>query len=347
MIRLALSLILLTLASGAAAKDCAFNRPAYAFVTENDVFAGTDQNYTAGFRFSMTNPPLISDFACRTANWLGDNVLRTVDGAGPVKVGFEFAIGQSMFTPQDRLATRPLPDQHPYAGYLYFELASFALHDTSWFLSSLGTQIFDTFNIQLGIVGPAAGAEWVQDNVHDLINDDRLGGWDNQLQNEPVIAISMERKYIIPLFGEGKQGFGVDVVPNLGITLGNVLVQGSAGATLRMGWSLKQSFGPARVRPAIGGASVYETDHKVAGFVFASAGGRLVGRNIFLDGNTFQDSLSVKKRHLVDDLQAGIVVQFSRVILAFTVVSRGQEFVTQRDRQRFGAISFVWRGAKR
>ena len=342
-----LVLIALILLSGPAlARDmkCAFDRPAYGFVFENDVLAGTDQNYTAGFRFSMTNPPVGKNAACRLSHWLGKNVLRTIDGAAPVKVGFEVALGQSMFTPEDRLETRPLPDQHPYAGYLYLELASFALHEPESFLKSFDAQIFDTFNIQLGIVGPAAGAEWVQDNIHDLINDDKLGGWDNQLQNEPALAISVERKYMIPLINpDNEEGFGIDIVPNVGVTLGNVLVQASAGASLRMGWALKKSFGPARVRPAIGGASIYDSAAKVSGFVFASAGGRLVGHNIFLDGNTFQDSLSVQKRPLVDDVQAGLVLKLYDVIIAFTVVSRGQEFVTQRDRQRFGALSFVWR----
>lgn len=320
-----------------------FDKAAYGFVIENDYFAGTDQNYTTGLRVSMTNPPVIYPVTDKMRDWFADRVLQADTSKATVDVGAEFAIGQSIYTPASRGASPPPPDEHPYAGYLYLELATFAHRCAPNILGMEEATILDTFNVQLGVVGPASGAEWVQDHFHDLIQDDRLAGWDYQLKNEPALAVSFERKYFIPLVGDVQQGLGVDLVPNVGMTMGNVLIQGSVGATLRLGWSLKSSLGPARVRPAIGGPSVYESDRWLAGYFFIGAGGRAVAHNIFLDGNTFRDGPSVKKRHFVDDVQAGLVVQVQDVIVSFTVVSRGKEFVTQKDRQRFGAISLVWR----
>jgi len=48
--------------------------------------------------------------------------------------------------------------------------------------------------IQLGIVGPASFAEETQSLVHELLASQRPNGWDNQLKNEPGLAIIYERK---------------------------------------------------------------------------------------------------------------------------------------------------------
>ena len=66
-----------------------------------------------------------------------------------------------------------------------------------------------------------------------------------------------------------------------------------------------------------------------------------MGRNIFLDGNTFRSSPSVDKEPLVADLQAGVSV-FSRsgLRLDVSVVHRTQEFEHQGGADNFGIVSF-------
>jgi hypothetical protein len=46
-------------------------------------------------------------------------------------------------------------------------------------------------------------------------------------------------------------------------------------------------------------------------YLFAAVEGRAVARNIFLDGNTFEDSRSVDKKPLVGDLSAGVALFWS------------------------------------
>ncbi len=171
----------------------------FAFTVENDVFAGTDRNYTNGLRLAVTSLPRVLSGAETFTDWVAQNLMFTDDNDFLRR---EFALGHSIFTPEDRLASEPLPDEHPYAGWLYLEASALVLRPS--------IEALDTFTIQAGIVGPAAGGEFVQNNFHDLIGDDQLQGWDNQLENEPGIALSFNRKYRQPLL-EPDTGRGLEI----------------------------------------------------------------------------------------------------------------------------------------
>ena len=71
---------------------------------------------------------------------------------------------------------------------------------------------------------------------------------------------------------------------------------------------------------------------------FASAEGRAVARNIFLDGNTFKDSRSVDKEPFVGDLQWGLVLTWRNFRVSFTDVFRTREFETQKESEHYGSI---------
>src|SRR3546814_4428144 len=101
---------------------------------------------------------------------------------------------------------------------------------------------------------------------------------------------------------------GVDLTPHIGGALGNVYTYGAGGVTLRLGEDLPSDYGPPRLRPALPGSDYFRPSDWFGWYLFVGAEGRLMVRNIFLDGNTFEDSHSVDKYPLVFDLQAGIAV---------------------------------------
>jgi hypothetical protein len=74
-------------------------------------------------------------------------------------------------------------------------------------------------------------------------------------------------------------------------------------------------------------------------YLFASADGRVVGRNIFLDGNTFQDSHHVDKEPFVADLRAGLVVILKRLELTAAFNWRTPEFEIQTSRDAFSSAT--------
>lgn len=79
------------------------------FLWENDVIAGTDHHYTNGVELSYLS---IEDHLW---DWFrsGSRLLPGVGEDDHLRVGL--ALGQTIFTPDDTVATQPLPEQRPYA----------------------------------------------------------------------------------------------------------------------------------------------------------------------------------------------------------------------------------------
>ena len=293
-------------------------------VWENDVIANTDRNYTNGIRFSWLTgtrePRGFSRFLAKR--------LLNVDADAKIRRGFAF--GQSIFTPADILASDPLPNQHPYAGWLYGEYS----------LLVEQRDIVDRLSIQAGIVGPSAGGEWVQDEIHSLIDVDIARGWDNQLADEAGVVLAYDRT-LRAIANFGMAGFGVDITPSYGISLGNVHSNARVGLTARFGQDLRNDFGPPRIRPSLAGAGFFTPKDGWGWYLFAGVGGRAVAHNIFLDGSLFRDDdPSVTKESFVADFQGGLVVQVGGVQFSLSYVGRTDEFEEQLEPQRFGALGF-------
>lgn len=301
---------------------------------ENDYFGGTDQHYTNGAKLSWQSGDL--------TEWGQDgwrrgflNALPFVNNPGTQK-NFGFSIGQNIYTPSDTDAPVPAPDDRPYAGWSYVELS---------FISKTDVRA-DIISIQAGIVGPSSRAEDTQRIVHEWINDGVPRGWDHQLRDEPGVNLIYERRYRLvarTLFDT----LGFDLIPHGGVSLGNVQTYANLGATARLGINLPSDFGVALARGgAIGAAPADDFDPRVEGgrgfslFVFAGAEGRAVGRDIFLDGNTWKDGPSVDKELFVTDIMAGFGLVAGRWQLTGALVQRSKEFETQPDPwSRFGSVT--------
>ena len=289
---------------------------------ENDVFGGTDRNYTNGNRLSYVSPEAgmggLHGPIARGLLFADEND----------RVRWGLAIGQSLYTPRNTEARQPLPDQHPYAAWAYGEYSVYAQDRDS--LRMVG--------LQVGMVGPSAQGEWVQNNVHEIVNAYEVNGWDNQLEDEPAFALMYERKERALIAGE-YIGLELDVVPHIGLALGTLRTQANAGATLRFGDDLQRDFGPPRIRPAMGGSGYFEATPSFNWYLFVGAEGRAVARNLFLDGNTWKDGPSVDREPFVAELQYGLVLQYDRIQLAWTFVTRSRQFEEQERPQQFGAVS--------
>jgi hypothetical protein len=301
-------------------------------IEENDsLFFNSDDHYTQGLRIAWLGPDVKPDSGWNQPfDVLGG--LLPVFAAGEAERSRRYALslGQSFFTPNAIAANPPDPRDRPYAGWLY--LGADLLQDSD-------RRMLEHLELQLGVVGPAALGKQVQRTWHDLIGATEPEGWDSQLHNEPGLVLSYERKW---RFGTGNDG--VDVIPELGASLGNVLTYGEGGAMLRFGHNLQADYGPARIRPALSGTDYFNRDYMDGDFGiygFVGAQGRAVGRNIFLDGNTVRASPSVDREPLVADLQAGVSI-FSRsgMRLDVSVVHRTEEFEGQHGGDNFGIVSF-------
>ena len=258
-------------------------------VIENDVFAGTDRNYTNGLRYERVAR------ADDVWPWLRRAALAHpfIDMSG-CEIRQGWAISHRLYTPSDITSPLADPNDHPYAAHLSFQ----------WFASARAQNREHLVMVDVGWVGPGAGGEFVQRNWHQLIDGQEPRGWDAQLRDELVFALSGQH---VRRFGKAQIGrIEADWSGHAGLTLGTLRTDASIGAALRFGTGLEASFAPPRLRPSIAASSLFAPNGDVGAYVFAGIGGYAVGRDIFLDGNSFVQSASVDRHIFVADLQGGI-----------------------------------------
>jgi lipid A 3-O-deacylase len=314
-----LAVLALSASAGTAA---AGERGTFTFVLENDVFYDTDRHYTNGVRIGWAGTKA---GAPRWATWIADR-LPVFPTGGPVQT--LYTLGQNMYTPNDITVESPPLDVRPYAGWLYGSVG---------LVAERGKQL-DQLEISLGIVGPSSFAEDTQKFVHEAIESQDPKGWHTQLGNEPALLLSYQHSWREAI----DRPLGVldlDLTPTAGFSLGNVFTHASAGATLRLGNDPPLDYGPPRLQPSLPGSGFFTPPGRFVWYLFAGIEARAVARNIFLDGNTFQDSRSVNSRPLVGDAQAGFVTAWRQVRLSYTHVFRTREFKGQSERDDFGAFS--------
>ena len=295
-------------------------------VWENDMFGGTDQNYTNGIRFSWLSP---ETSVPQWVDWTSRNLLPVANN-GHKRTSI--AIGQSMFTPQNLTTTLPQPNDRPYAGWTYASVG--VVSDTG--------KTLDNVLLTVGMVGPSSHAEQVQKFVHSIVDSPNPMGWDNQIHDEPGIIFTYERKWR-NLYQVSPFGLGIDATPHVGVNLGNISTEALTGITFRFGRDLPADYGPPRIRPSVPGSDFFLATKDFGWYFFAGAEGHAVARNIFLDGNTFRESAHVEKEPFVGGLQAGAAVTYGDTRISYTQVYTTREFDTQHKPEQFGVITLSHR----
>ncbi len=324
-----------------AQSDIRGHRAIISLQIENDFlsrWANADRDYTNGFRLGWLSAPV-----SMPAWFVGLTSLPTIfGGRQPDNVirRWGFSIGQNLYTPEATNRRELIPNDRPYAAWLY---VGFALQYT-YMVGDRPVRL-DTFELDIGVIGPAAGGRFVQNNFHRLLGADRARGWHNQLHNEPTINLMLERRWrVSSLRGElPPLTLETDIIPSVGIALGNVATYASAGAVLRIGRRLRDDFGPPRPRPSMPGTETFAGSDGFGWYFFVGLEGQAWARNIFLDGNTFRDSHNVDRRPFVVEAQAGVALLLRNMRVSLTQVLRSPEF-SERDRwQQFGSISVAFR----
>jgi hypothetical protein len=199
--------------------------------------------------------------------------------------------------------------------------------------------------IQVGLVGPQSYAQSTQKLIHDLRGFDAPQGWDNQLSNEPGLNFIYTRKW--RLFDTGLQNrIGFDALAQLGGALGNIYTYANGGIETRFGWNIPADFGESQITPASSANDPVKAEYsRLTGserfslYFFATADGRAVLRDIFLDGNTFAHSHSIDKEYLVGNVAFGIGIIVYRFKISIAEVIRSKEFRLQNGGQKFGSIT--------
>lgn len=274
----------------------------------NDVFSGTDEDFTHGTEFRYQKPIEQSNSYLKgIAEALPDVPLS--DQQEPTHVSAK--IGQHIYTPNDLRAVEVVEDDNPYAGWLFGEVKRQVLTEDE--KKEVG--------VAVGLIGKYSFAEHAQRFVHeDLDKGTDPKGWHNQLNHEPGLILSAGREKVLHKFSPG--GLEADVRHGAEVRLGNIHTDLRYGPELRFGKGL----------PGFNG---YDEKWSLFGYVGSNL--RVVGRNIFYDGNTFTDSHSVDSEPIVGEITSGAVTQ----ILGWEV-GLHYKYTSPEHEQRDGGGHSIW-----
>lgn len=309
----------------------------FSFYFENDIFAGTDRDYTSGWKLAWISPNLTGSRENSSRPKWGYSLIKWLPFVREpgCRNSISLALGQNFYTPKDIEQSELIVDDRPYAGLLYLEFG----------VQSRTARRLSTLEFDLGIVGPHSFAEQTQKLIHQLFGFIEPRGWDNQLKDELALQIIYEQRWKAVERRTGKS-FGFDLIPHLGGGLGNICTYANTGMQFRLGWNLPRDFGISLLRP--GGESntaFCQDDSSLSSgrrfglHFFLSIDGHAVVRNVFLDGNTFSDSHRVDKRLFTADVLAGVRINSKRLSFSYAYVFRTKQFEMQRDGHVFGALS--------
>jgi lipid A 3-O-deacylase len=334
MTRAALALFLGLMISGSCVAEDAGDKsdeqgPLFLALEENDLVVRTDRHYTQGIKFAFMHE---DQFLPGVFGYLWGHIPELGFQAQIGKFGYQ--VGQNIYTPSDISVPDPPPDDRPYAGWLY---AGFMLHRRG--LTAGKWLTLESFELQLGVIGPPSLAEEAQTWIHEIRDFPLPQGWSHQLHTEPGLALRYERS--VRFSPEGPDPRYLDFIPHAGFSLGNVETSGRLGLTVRLGVNLPRNFGVQTISSLStteGGRLRLSSSPTWGFYVFTGLEGSLVGYNAFLDGNLFQSSPHVEKEVLVAEWKSGVAVVFKYVEVGFTFVERSREFTTQDRDNGYGSI---------
>lgn len=267
-----------------------------------------DRYYVNGLSLGWTSPTsAVPAFLGRLGN--------TVWGEGQQRMGV--SVTQQIYTPEQTQLVVPDPSDRPYAGLLLGTLS--LLSDTDTSRSVLG--------LSLGIAGPGAGGEPLQNGFHRLIGQETLKGWSYQIPNTAAVEVLGGRTWRLPV---GRVGaFETDLLPSLTAAAGDVRDYVQAGVSFRFGQGLTSDFGAPRLRPGLGGEAAYVASRPIAGYAFAGMDGQAVGYDLLLQSSPFRAGAHVNVVWDVGEAQAGFAILADGMRFTFTYVVQTPEFQGQ------------------
>lgn len=335
-------------ASGAEGDEVEKSRFAQ-FTFENDIFFHSDRYYTDGFQIMWGKKEGEANLLSRPLERLLCSEDKCPDSRRAL---YSQKVGQLIYTPVLVTVAAPQPNDRPWAAFLYYGAESLFVDADPTLTRSIGYQV--------GMVGPAALGEQVQNGVHHFSDSDRAGGWDNQLDNEPGIVVTyMVEKRVLRLDARFAHSA---IWLSGGGGVGNVATFAGVGAKLAFGRNLPLQINPSQIGPkslplteralvTTENAGRYGSCLRVfsACYVFVGMDARYIAHNIFLDGNTFQgNNGNIERTPFVYDLVAGVTLAFGPQTfmdgwyLNFARTRRSSEFSSPAGDgavQRFGSIT--------
>jgi len=309
-------------------------RQSLAVTFENDLFTGSDNNYSNGFGVTWQSAEY-RDYAPESFQhtWVEFWSFLPRIGDENCQVFAAWTLGQETFTPDDISLAQPPPDDQPYAGVLFLDSTLTARTDL----------VTHAWNLRVGVVGPAAMAEQAQNTAHEFMGVPKARGWDSQLPNEPLLNVDYTVGYDW-LTSQVTDTSRARLVPMAGASLGNYFTGASAAVYGEFGWNLPDSIGLLSIRRGLDPfVDVGSQDTRPWTFsLYLGAGGFAVGHYLPLDGTLLSESPSVDSEPLVGFFSTGLTLRRERWTVGYLLTRFTDTFETQRQDTDYGTLSIAW-----
>jgi hypothetical protein len=320
------------------------------FYLDNDLFGGTDRDYTNGLRLSWISEgePLFNVFPARDvlekiAGESGDyKLIRRISGfeEGSVRnrtleLNYGLSLTQQMFTPRDFASPTQPEGERRYAGWLGL---GFSVH-------ARDSRALNSVEVILGTTGENSLAEEAQNLIHDVRHIEKFEGWRDQIPNEVTLDLSFRQKRRATFLPEDSDGFSIDGLTEWGVRLGSFRTLASLGGFFRAGLHLPADFSDPRLSSTAYSHRYFEHGRRDARnwsafslFGFNVAG---IGHDASLDGPLFSDFDTGNDREpWVGEVYAGLGIRWKLLEISYLHTWRTAEYEQQDDGFNFGSLAF-------
>lgn len=250
--------------------------------------------------------------------------------------GFYAALTQEINTPADTVNANPPLDDLPYSAALYFSYGHGRVLDRGG-----RRDVLLVWELQFGVVGPAAGGPTIQNSVHRLIGVPTMPGWQTQQPNEFVANLNWDfrKRFDLPGARPGLR----DLILRSGVQLGTIRTEVIFGGQARWGKGLGRSWGSTTIRqsPAFDPVDRLRgdlSDPAVAAWFFVDAQVQVVVSNYATDGSNFRVTRGVNREPVVGQLGFGYSFQFHHFAATLYSSLRSHEFEAQQSLHGVGGI---------
>lgn len=310
-----------------------------AFSLENDVWLNQDDGYTNGLQFMWVSPVLSLETDSSFLRYLYKLNLKFLGPGSNSQVEdskikkderrANLSLAQGMFTPESLTETELIPGDRPYAGLLYVSLG----------LLRMNQRRQDSIGLAAGVVGPLSLADTFQRWLHQTYGWTYPEGWENQLKNEPVIQLWFNRLWTVKSPVESSSGLKPVLKAGVGGRVGNLMTAAEAIIDFRLGFNLEPLRDAYTPSPLFGHLFTDRTS-RTSVQAFIRLEGRVLGRNLLLEGNTFRSSHGVDIHRLYGQMSAGLSVQTHLAGILGYFVLRTKEFHGQKYHDPFVGLTF-------
>ncbi|MGS0681845.1 lipid A deacylase LpxR family protein [Shewanella sp. 125m-7] len=296
------------------------------FSFDNDVVIGQDGDYSNGFVFGWQALPQ-TDFTQAPWPFSWQQSLRLASHSNTAQWGAK--VYQRMWTPTEIEFDYAQPHERPYAGLL--ELESF----TGSFSQSLAQKNW----FSIGVIGPASGAQAMQEVVHKTTASTPPKGWQYQVENQLTVQLAYE----VDLLALRRQATDDSQWELSGYShnmLGNFRSEANLGFTLRWGDDLAKTFG--QLSSQAGHLGQYSTSARQHGswtvYARAQAGYRF--NDLTIDGDLPYDSY-IQIKHQQARASTGVIWAFPTWSVSWSFDLYSKEYQSDPDKWHgYGVLSY-------